>query len=162
KELQAGADLAVIDNTTILGPNLTWENKAGFVRQRAYAKTDQPLTPADGGINMWGISTFPQINMGIADNNLNKSLSFGPRGNFANVGIFQNKWDLSSNANWVKGRHTLFFGISWNHTQLNIVNQNTDAASISFTNFAQFLLGNVLPSSTFYNGSANRYYRANQ
>lgn len=162
KTLQSGAQLASIDNTTILRPNLTWENKVGFVRQRAYAQTVQPFAPADAGINLWGINTFPGISLGITDNNVNKSLSFGPSGNFANVGMVQNKWDLSSNANLVLGRHVMFFGVEWNHTQLNIINNNTDAASISFTNFATFLQGSVLPSSTFYNGSANRYYRADQ
>jgi Carboxypeptidase regulatory-like domain/TonB dependent receptor len=162
KSLEAGAVLASIDYTRIVRPNLTWESKAGFIRQRAYAQTAQPFTPADAGINLFGIDTFPQINMGIVDTNLNKSLSFGPSGNFANVGTFQNKWDLTTNANWIAGRHTIYFGASWNHTQLNIINGNTEAASIGFTNFATFLTGAVLPSSTFYNGAANRYYRADQ
>ena len=162
KSLDAGAELASLDYTRVIRPNLTWESKLGFVRQRAYANTSQALTPSDVGLNLFGITTFPQISLGIVDNNLNKSLTFGPSGNFANVGIFQNKWDLSSNANWVTGRHTIYFGGSWNHTQLNIINNNTQAASLSFTNFAQFLLGAELPSSTFYNGSANRYYRAEQ
>ena len=44
-----------------------------------------------------------------------------------------------------------------------MINQNTQAASIGFTNFAQFLLGALnTSSSTFYNGAANRYYRVNQ
>ena len=162
KSLDAGSELGSVDYTRVIRPNLTWESKVGFVRQRAYAKTQQAFTPQEAGINLFGISIFPQINMGTVDNNLNRSLSFGPSGNFANVGIFQNKWDLSTNANWVTGRHTIYFGASWNHTQLNIINNNTQAASISFTNFAQFLQGNELPSSTFYNGSANRYYRADQ
>lgn len=162
KELEAGSALGSIDYTRVVSPNLTSETKLGFVRQKAYSNTKQPLSPADAGINLFGISTFPQINMGIVDNNINKSLSFGPSGNFANVGTFQNKWDLTSNLNWVVGRHTLYFGGSWNHTELNIINRNTQAASIAFTNFAQFLQGAELPSSTFYNGSANRYYRANQ
>jgi hypothetical protein len=162
KALEAGSELGSLDNTTMVRPNLTWENKVGFVRQRAYAQTSQPFQPSDAGINLWGLTTFPQLSLGTVDNNLNRSLSFGPSGNFANVGIFQNKWDLSSNANWVKGRHTIQAGIGWNHTQLNIINNNTQAASISFTNFATFLQGTVLPSSTFYNGAANRYYRADQ
>lgn len=61
------------------------------------------------------------------------------------------------------GRHTLYFGAGWNHTQLNVINNQTEAASISFTNFGQFLLGAENPSNTtFYNGAANRYYRADQ
>jgi hypothetical protein len=163
KMLESGSDLGSIDNTSILKPNLTWENKIGFVRMRSYAQTQQPFTPADAGINLWGISTFPQIAFGTTDNNVNKTLTFGPSGNFANVGLVQNKWDASSTLSWVHGRHTLSFGASWNHTQLNIINNITDAASLGFTNFAQFLTGSLLASSTsFYNGSANRYYRADQ
>jgi hypothetical protein len=163
KSLDSGADLGSINNTSILSPSLTWENKIGFVRMRSYANTQQPFTPADAGINLFGISTFPQIALGTTDNNINKSLTFGPSGNFANVGMVQNKWDVSSTLNWVKGRHTLSFGVNWYYTQLNVINNITDAASLGFSNFAQFLTGTLTPSSTsFYNGSANRYYRANQ
>jgi hypothetical protein len=163
KALDSGSELGSINNTTILKPNLTWENKVGFVRMRSYANTQQPFMPSDAGINLWGISTFPQIALGTTDNNINKSLTFGPSGNFANVGMYQNKWDLSSTAYWVHGRHTLSVGVSWNHTQLNIANNITDAASLAFTNFSQFLLGSLKTSSTsFYNGAANRYYRADQ
>jgi hypothetical protein len=163
KELQAGAQVASLDNTSVLKPNLTWENKVGFIRQRASAETQQPFTAADAGINLWGLTTFPAVSMGITDNNINKSLSFGPSGNFANTGVFQNRWDISSTANWIVGRHTIYFGANWNHTQLNIINKNTEAASIGFINFAQFLTGAINPSSsTFYNGSSNRYYRADE
>jgi len=163
KSLDSGSDLASINNTSILGPNLTWENRIGWVRMRSYANTQQPSAPSDAGINLWGIPTFPQIALGTTDNNINRSLTFGPSGNFANVGMVQNKWDLNSTASWVRGRHTLSFGASWAHTQLNILNNITDAASIGFSNFSQFLLGSLTPSSTsFYNGSANRYYRADQ
>ena len=163
KSLESGSQLASIDSTTTLRPNLTWENKVGYVRMSSYANTEQPFAPGDVGVNLWGIATFPQIALGTVDNALNKSLTFGPSGNFANVGIYQNKWDVSSTANHVIGRHTLSYGVTWNNTQLNVINKNTQAASIAFTNFAQFLLGAENTSTTtFYNGSANRYYRANQ
>lgn len=163
KSLESGSQLASINNVTVLRPNLTWENKIGFVRMRSFANTEQPFTPADLGVNLWGIDKFPGINLGIVDNALNRTLSFGPSGNFANVGIYQNKWDVSSSANWILGRHTISFGGTWNHSELNVVNRNTSAASIAFTNFAQFLLGAENTStSTFYNGSSNRYYRANE
>jgi hypothetical protein len=163
KSLDSGSDTGSIDSTTILRPNLTWENKAGFIRMRSYADTQQPFAPSDLGINLFGLNTFPQIAMGTTDNNLNKTLTFGPSGNFANVGMFQNKWDFSSTANHAIGRHTLSYGVTWNHTQLNIINNQTTAASIAFTNFAQFLLGaENISSTTFYNGAANRYYRADQ
>ena len=163
KTLLAGSQVASVDNTTVVKPNLTWENRAGFIRQRSYASTLQPFTPADVGINLFGLATFPGINLGTTDNALNKSLSVGPTSNFANTGVYQNRWDFTSSANWVTGRHTVYFGLNWNHTQLNIINLNTQAASIAFTNFAQFLLGNLnTSSSTYYNGSSNRYYRAEQ
>ncbi len=163
KSLDSGADLGSINNTTVFGPNLTWENRAGVVRMRSYANTQQPFAPSDAGINLFGIPTFPQIVLGTTDNNINKTLTFGPSGNFANVGFYQNKLDLSSTANWVRGRHTLSFGLNWNYTQLNIANNITDAATVAFTNFAQFLTGSLRASTTaFYNGSANRYYRADQ
>ena len=162
KKLDAGSDLASIDSTTILRPNLTWENKIGFIRMYSASQTQQPFAPSDVGINLFGIATFPYISLGTVDNNLNKTLSFGPSNNFANVGTYQNKWDISSTANHVIGRHTLSYGFTWNHTQLNIINKQTDAASISFTNFSTFLTGTELTSSTFYDGSANRYYRADQ
>src|SRR5215471_17140160 len=163
KTLLAGSQVASIDNTSVVKPSLTWENRAGFIRQRAYASTLQPFTPADVGINLFGLATFPGINLGTVDNALNRSLSIGPTSNFANTGVYQNRWDLTSSANWVTGRHTVYFGLNWNHTQLNIINRNTQAASLSFTNFSQFLLGNLNTSnSTYYNGSSNRYYRADQ
>jgi hypothetical protein len=163
KILQAGSQVASIDDTIVVKPNLTWENRVGFIRQRSNATTLQPFAPADVGINLFGLTTFPGINLGTVDNNLNRSLSIGPTSNFANTGVFQNRWDFTSSANWITGRHTVYFGLNWNRTQLNIINGNTQAASLAFTNFAQFLLGSLNnSSSTFYNGSSNRYYRANQ
>ena len=163
KTLLAGSQVASVDNSSVVKPSLTWENRAGFIRQRAYASTLQPFTPADVGINLFGLATFPGINLGTVDNALNRSLSIGPTSNFANTGVYQNRWDLTSSANWVTGRHTVYFGLNWNHTQLNIINLNTQAASIGFTSFAQFLTGSLNPSnSTYYNGSSNRYYRAEQ
>src|SRR5262249_4142370 len=146
----------------ILSPNLTWEAKAGVIRQRAFAVTAQPFGPADMGINLFDITKFPGISFGTVDNNLNRSLTLGSTSNFAKTGMFQNRLDLSSSLNWVVGRHTVSFGVEWDRTQLNIINQNNEVASIGFTNFSQFLIGNVNPSSsTLYNGASNRYYRAN-
>jgi hypothetical protein len=162
KSLGSGADVASVDHSTILSPNLTWENKAGIIRQRAFAVTSQPFGPSDLGVNLFGSTKFPGLSLGIMDNALNKSLTLGTTSNFGNTGMFQNRLDMSSNLNWVAGRHTLYFGLNWDRTQLNIVNQNNEVASISFVNFSQFLIGNLNTSnSTLYNGASNRYYRAN-
>ena len=162
KTLASGADVASVDHTTILSPNLTWEAKGGVIRQRAFAVTAQPFGPADMGINLFDITKFPGLSLGTVDNNLNRSLTLGSTSNFANTGMFQNRLDLSSSLNWIAGRHTVSFGVEWDRTQLNIINQNNEVASIGFTNFSQFLIGNVNPAnSTLYNGASNRYYRAN-
>jgi hypothetical protein len=162
KTLASGAQVVSLDHTTILGPNLTWENKAGVIRQRSFATTSQPFSPSDMGINLFGSPKFPGISLGTVDNNLNGRLTLGTTSNFGNTGVFQNRLDVSSTLNWIVGRHTVYFGLNWDRTQLNIINQNNQVASIGFTNFSQFLTGNVNPSnSTFYSGASNRYYRAN-
>ena len=57
--------------------------------------------------------------------------------------MFQNQWEYGSNLNWVKGRHTLAFGAQWDHTQLNIINDNTSTDTIDFKTFVNFVEGAV-------------------
>ena len=52
QQLQAGSQVASINNTTVLGPSLTWQQHAGFTRLRAYANTGQQFTPSDFGMNL--------------------------------------------------------------------------------------------------------------
>jgi hypothetical protein len=162
--LEAGAHSFSLENTTILGPNLTWTQRVGFTRQRAYSTTSQAYTPQQFGINLFGYTRFPGITITTADPNIGNSLPFGPASNFANAGVFQNQFQGGTDLGWVVGRHTIAVGFNWNYTQLNIINRNTDVASIGFNDFSQFLQGLVQPgvgNSTLFTGSANRYYRAN-
>lgn len=162
--LQAGGHSFSLENTTILSPNQTWSQRIGFTRQRAYAGTTQQFTPQDFNINLFGQTRFPGISIYTADNNIGNSLSFGPASNFANAGVYQNQLSFGTDYAWIVGRHTLTFGFNWNDTQLNVINRNTDVASIAFNDFGQFLLGQVQPgigNSVLFTGSANRYYRAN-
>ena len=124
--LSAGSQVASINNTVILTPSLTWEQRAGFTRLRAYSSTSQAFTPQSFGMNLLGATTFPQIQIAAADPTLFSELQFGSSTSFGNAGMFQNQWEYGSTLNWVKGRHTLSFGGLWDHTQLNIVNHNTD------------------------------------
>ncbi len=85
------------------------------------------------------------------------------------TGVFQNRFMPSANAIWIKGKHTITFGGSWSHTQLNTRDQRTGQGIIGFADFSQFLQGLVTPYSTngfiataFLSGNANRYYRANE
>ncbi len=70
---------------------------------------------------------------------------------------------MEPRCNWVKGRHTLAFGMLWDHTQLNIINNNTNTDTIDFKTFENFVEGAVRTGidSTAFTGSANRYYRSN-
>jgi len=169
--LDAGSQTISINNATILTPNLSWEQRFGFIREKAFATTSQFLTPASINMNLFGLSKFPIMNIGNADQLFN-ALAIGPTSNFANAGVFQNNFEGVSDLHWVHGRHTISTGISWDHTQLNVINQNNQLAQVNFNDFPGFLLGSVCSpsntcsnqnqSSTFLNGSSNRYYRANQ
>src|SRR5579863_1663721 len=162
QQLSAGSQVGSISNTLTLSPTLTWEQRVGFTRLRAYSTTGQAFSPSDFGINLLGSTTFPQMTIAAADPTLFSELQFGPGPSFGNAGMFQNQWEYGTTAHWVKGRHTLAFGALWDHTQLNIINRNTDTDSISFRSFLNFVEGTVRTGvdTTAFSGSANRYYRA--
>ncbi len=162
QQLSAGSQVASVNSTVILSPNLTWEQRAGFTRLKAYAQTDQVFTPNDFGINLLGSTTFPQINIGNADPTLGSGLEFGPSSSFGDAGMFQNQWELSSTLNWVKGRHTLAFGGLWDHTQLNIINNSNNTDTIAFQSFLTLVEGSVRTGTGYdaFAGSSNRYYRS--
>jgi len=162
--LNSGAHLATIANTVVVNPNLTWEQRIAFTRQRAFATTAQPLAPADVGINLLGFTQFPSISVSNADPTIGRSLTFGPSSNFSNAGIFQNRYSGETSVNWVLGKHSIYAGVNWDHTQLNILNLNNETAALSFNSFTDFLTGQNLNTgnSRFFNGSSNRYYRADQ
>src|SRR5579863_3812048 len=73
--MNAGSQTFSLDNTTAITPNLTWEQRLGFVRERAYANQSQSISPSDIGMNLLGINVFPQISLKNADNVTFNSLS---------------------------------------------------------------------------------------
>jgi len=160
--LAAGSDVASINNTVVLSPTLTWQQRAGFTRLRAFAQTGQAYSPSQLGMNLLGSNIFPQIEISNDDPTISSGLQFGPGASFGNAGMFQNQWEVGSTLNWVKGQHTLSFGGLWDHTQLNIVNDNTNSDVIDFKTFLNFVEGAVRPGidSVAFTGSANRYYRS--
>jgi hypothetical protein len=164
QKLQAGSQVVSLENTTVLTPNTTWEQRIGFIRQIANATTSQAFTPSGVGINLFGSSFFPGIS--IADNGAGtgNGLSIGPTNNFANAGVFQNHFQVGTNYNWVVGHHSLSFGFDGDYGQLNVLNKENQVASINFDTFGGFLtgtLGNRNPTE-FLNGESNRHYRAKQ
>lgn len=160
--LQAGSQVISFDNTTILTPTLIWQQRAGFTRLDAYAATTDGFTPSDFGINLPAGSEFPEIEFSKADNTLGNSFTFGSNPSFGNAGMYQNQWEYATTLRWVLGKHTLSFGVDWNHTQLNIENNNTNSDIVDFSSFVNFVEGNVRTGthSTAFLGSADRYYRS--
>ena len=86
-------------------------------------------------------------------------LQFGPSTSFGDAGMFQNQWEAESSLNWVKGRHTIAIGGQWDHTQLNVINNNTNTDIVEFKTFLTFVEGTVRSGDAFA-GSASRYYRS--
>jgi hypothetical protein len=178
--MNAGGQAFSLNNTRIITPNLSWEQRFGFIRERAFAITSQSLTPSDVSMSLLGLDLFPQMNIKIADGpsgfggnfNLGNSLAVGPTTNFANAGIFQNTFEGASNLNWVHGRHTITTGFSFDYTQLNVINKNNEVARVTFFDFPGFLQGQICGPNTvscsgqdtsqILNGASNRYYRSDQ
>lgn len=162
QQLQGGSQVGSIDNTVILTPALTWQQRVGFTRMRAYASTGQDFTPSQFGINLLGSTVFPKMEIQTADQSLGNTFEFGPATSFANAGMFQNQWEYGTTLGWVKGRHTLSFGAQWDHTQLNIINHNNETDTIAFNDFVSFLEGAVRTGTdtVAFAGTSNRYYRS--
>jgi len=162
QQLSAGSQVGSIDNSIILTPNLTWQQHIGFTRMQAYSHTSQAFKPSDFGMNLLGSNTFPQIEMTTSDPTISKGLQFGSSVSFGNAGMYQNQWEYGTTMNWVKGKHTLAFGAQWDHTQLNVINNNTSDDTIDFKTFVNFVEGAVRTGtySAAFTGSADRYYRS--
>lgn len=165
QSLAAGSQVISLDNTTILGPTVTWEQRLGFIRESAFATTAQPLTPADAGINLFGQTRFPGINLDNFDQSFGGTFGIGPTSPFSNAGVFQNQFDAGTNLNWVRDKHSFGFGANWDRNQLNVVNQNNSFAGVEFKTFPDFLTGNLRIGEEFsrlFQGASNRYFRSNQ
>jgi hypothetical protein len=163
QNMQAGSQVGAINNTVVLSPTMTWTQKVGFTRMLAYANTSQPYTPGQFGINLFGGTTFPSINISSDDPTLGSGLSFGASQGFGNEGMYQNQMEYGSTLNWVKGRHTLSFGTQIDQAQLNVLNHNTNTDTVAFKTFELFAEGTVTTGSKTdaFGGSGSRYYRSN-
>jgi hypothetical protein len=175
QKLSAGSQTFGLDNATSLTPNLTWEQRLGFLRMKDYASTSQFLNPSSVGINVPGTNLFPGINLHNADNAFSGSgngSSIGPMNNFANAGFFENNLDASSDLKWVHGSHSIAVGFNFDYTQLNVINKNDSVARITFADFPGFLTGQVCGPNTItctgqdasqiLSGATSRYYRTKQ
>ena len=169
--LQAGSQTFSLDNATSLTPNVTWEQRFGFLRMKDYASTSQFLNPSSVSINLPGTNLFPGINIKNADGYPN-TLAIGPVNNFANAGFYENNLDGTSDLKWVRGSHSISVGFNFDYTQLNVINKNNDVARITFADFPGFLTGQVCGPNTvsclgqdpsqILSGASSRYYRTKQ
>jgi hypothetical protein len=186
EHLDSGAQVASITNTFVVKSNLSTTQTFGFLREKNWADNEQPFGPSaipggtagTGSINMFGSNYFPGISIynvlginqpaGVTPVYLN----IGPNAESqsSNTGIFQNRLAPSGNAIWILGKHTLSFGASYTYTQLNTIDKRTGTGTIATDDFSQFAQGFVSPGgaatgfyvSSFLQGNASRYYRANQ
>ena len=192
QHLDAGSQVASINNTQTIRSNFSISETFGFIREKVYSTVSSPFTASFLGINNFGSSIFPGIT--IVDNFGNNSpantgcpnsdpncalpapvanaaltIGEGAASQGAWTGVFQNRFMPSATAIWTKGKHTITFGGSYAYTQLNTRDRRTDSGIIGISDFSQFVQGLVTPytsdgfvTTAYLQGDANRYWRAGQ
>ena len=188
EHLDSGAQVASINNTYLVKPNLSTQETFGFIREKIYETNEQPFTPeaipagslGTVSINEFGSTYFPGVSivnvlgneaydLGLPGTGI---LNIGPNaeGQSSNTGVFQNRFQPSGSAIWSLGKHTLTFGASYSYTQLNTIDKRPGTGTVATDDLSAFAQGYVTPGSSstafyvssFLQGDANRYYRANQ
>ncbi len=175
QHLDAGAQVFSIGNTYLVKSNLSTVETFGFLREKLYSKNDQLFGPSAVGINAFGSTTFPGISIvdvlgdahpaGTPAATLNVGPAASTQG--PNTGVFQNRLQPSGQATWALGAHEVDFGGSYAFTQLNTIDRRTGTGTVATADLSQFVQGLVTTNddyntTTFLQGNANRYYRANQ
>ena len=182
QHLDAGSQVFSINNTYLVRSNLSTQQTLGFLREKLYSTNEQAFGPSNipGGaypsasIDTFGSTYFPGVTIvhalgDFAEPGTNDSLNIGPNAESqsSNTGMFQNRLQPSGNAIWTRGKHTIGFGGSYSFTQLNTIDRRTNTGSVATTVLSQFMQGFVTPNydfnvTTFLQGDANRYFRANE
>jgi len=181
--MDTGSQLGSLNNVETIGTSLSISETVGVLREKVYATNDQPFSQTAVGMAPGFGNYFPgfTINDAIGDaydkstgslyGLVSPSLSIGPDAEYQaeNTGVFQNRIEPSGTAIWTKGRHALSFGGSWAYTQLDLRDRRTGTGSVASPDFVSFLNNWVTPystqnftASTFLQGNANRYFRANE
>src|ERR1700728_2019805 len=187
QKLDAGSQVASINNTWIISSKLSTTETFGFIREKEYGVNQQPFTPGQAGMSLFGSPIFPGVSVvdALGHNSAtnpadltNHSFNIGAGGYQMGsyTGVFQNRIMPSANAIWTLGKHTLTFGTAYAWTQLNMrdnrgqYGNNWGQAMISMDDFPAFLSGGPesynanysFATSAYLVGNANRYYRAPQ
>ncbi len=187
EHLDSGAQVFSIINTYLVKSNLSTTQTIGFMREKTWVDNEQPFGPnaIPGGslgtvsINEFGSNYFPGVSIVnvLGDTAYNAGISTGilnigpnAEGQAPNTGAFQNRWQPSANAIWTLGKHTVSFGASYSYTQLNTIDKRTGTGTVATDDLSAYAQGYVTPGSSstafyvssFLQGNASRYYRANQ
>jgi hypothetical protein len=188
EHLDSGAQVFSIINTYLVKSNLSTTESMGFIREKTWVDNQQPFGPSaiPGGslgtvsINEFGSNYFPGVSivnvLGDAAYNdglvSTGTLNIGPNaeGQAPNTGAFQNRWQPTGSAIWTLGKHTISFGTSYSYTQLNTIDKRTGTGTVATDDLSAYAQGYVTPGSSstsffvssFLQGNASRYYRANQ
>jgi len=183
EHMDTGSHVLSVNNVQTIRTNLSITETLGFIREKAYSTNDQLWSPGQAGTPLAGMTTaFGNYFSGITivddlgDStppglSLQQWLNIGPgaASQSAYTGVFQNRLQPSGNAILIKGRHALTFGGSYAYTQLNVRDKRTGKGNEATPDFATFAKNWVTPystngfvASTFLQGDADRYYRANQ
>ena len=186
--MDTGSQLGSLNNVQTIGSSLSISETIGVLREKTYATNDQPWAPGQAGTPAAGMTSsfgsyFPgfTINDAIGDDYdkstgrlyglVAPSLSIGPNAEYQaeNTGVFQNRIEPSGTAIWTKGRHAVSFGGSWSYTQLNLRDRRTGTGMVASPDMVAFANNWVTPYSTqnftattYLQGNANRYFRANE
>jgi hypothetical protein len=178
----AGSQVFSINNAQTLSSNFNLTESLGFLREKVYVTNDQLFNPAAVGMSPAFGNYFPGITIidALGYNNpggepvgepTQPTLAIGPNAQSqgSNTGVFQNRIEPSANAIWTKGKHTVTFGGSFAYTQLNVRDLRTGKGTVTTPNFETYQKNWVTPyttdgfaATTYLQGNANRYYRANQ
>ena len=186
EHLDAGSQVGSIINSYLIKSNLSTTQTFGFLREKIWGDNEQPFSPSsipggaagNGAINVFNSNYFPGIsvynllgeNQPAGTNTAILNIGPNAEGQSANTGVFQNRFAPSANAIWTLGRHTISFGGNYTYTQLNTIDKRTGTGTIATDDFSQMIQGYVTPGSSstgfyvssFLQGDASRYYRANQ
>ncbi len=188
QHLESGAQLASVTNTYLVKPNLSTQVSVGWLRERMYTDNEQPFGPssiptvggATASIDTFGSNYFPGVSIvGVLGNAASNNgitaasiLNIGPNaaGQGSLLGIYQNRVNPTASASWLLGKHTVNFGSEYSYTQLNTIDNRTGKGTVATDDLSAFAQGFVTPGgaatqffvSSFLQGDASRYYRANQ
>jgi hypothetical protein len=186
EHLDSGAQEFSINNTLLLKSNLSTTETLGVLREKNWADNSQAFGPSSipggaygtGSINVFGSNYFPGISIvNILGDNQPPGISpvflnIGPNAESqsSNTGVFQNRLSPSGNAIWLLGKHTVTFGGSYAYTQLNTIDKRTGMGTVATDDLSEFMQGYDVPGgaatsfyvTSFLQGDASRYYRANQ